>query len=141
MEASQDYSVITQSVVTVNVSSSLNSFGSERRFQKNIQIKDLKVNLGLKSKLSVLLSRWFTDCAHTTLCQIYYDLFRIFWKFLIFHMYNLRCTRISLGFLYLNDTSLNLPWHLCFWRLQFSLGIKTSMAKWDKADGTRQTIS
>lgn len=54
MEAApQDFSVITQSVVTVNVSSSLNSFGSERRFQKNLQIKDLKDKLVLLTGASV----------------------------------------------------------------------------------------
>lgn len=37
------FSVITQSAVTINVTSSVNSFGTERNFQKDLSIADLKV--------------------------------------------------------------------------------------------------
>lgn len=37
------FSVITQSAVTINVTSSANSFGTERKFQKDLSIADLKV--------------------------------------------------------------------------------------------------
>ena len=40
---SQEFSVITQSVVALSVTSSMNTFGSERRFQKDMTIADLKV--------------------------------------------------------------------------------------------------
>lgn len=43
----QEYSVITQSMVSVTISSSLNSFGSERRFQKDLKIAELKDKLVL----------------------------------------------------------------------------------------------
>lgn len=44
---SQEFSVITQSVVSVSVTSSMNSFGSERRFQKHMTIAELKGKLEL----------------------------------------------------------------------------------------------
>lgn len=37
------FSVITQSAVTINVTSSANSFGTERNFQKDLSIADFKV--------------------------------------------------------------------------------------------------
>ena len=37
------FSVITQSAVTINVTSSANSFGTERNFQKDLSIAALKV--------------------------------------------------------------------------------------------------
>ena len=43
LKMSQEFSVITQSVVTLSVTSSMNSFGSERRFQKDLKIAELKV--------------------------------------------------------------------------------------------------
>ncbi|KAL4237915.1 hypothetical protein ACF0H5_002625 [Mactra antiquata] len=48
-----EMSVITQSVVTVTISSSLNSFGSERRFQKDLTIAGLKDKLVLLTGASV----------------------------------------------------------------------------------------
>ena len=41
------FSVITQSAVTINVTSSANSFGTERKFQKDLSIADLKNKLEL----------------------------------------------------------------------------------------------
>ncbi|CAC5363510.1 TBCB [Mytilus coruscus] len=41
------FSVITQSTVTINVTSSANSFGTERRFQKDLSVADLKNKLEL----------------------------------------------------------------------------------------------
>jgi len=45
IKMASEFSVITQSVVSVNISSSLNSFGSERRFAKDITIADLKASI------------------------------------------------------------------------------------------------
>ncbi|VDI28759.1 tubulin-folding cofactor B [Mytilus galloprovincialis] len=42
-----EFSVITQSIVTINVTSSANSFGTERRFQKDLSVADLKNKLEL----------------------------------------------------------------------------------------------
>lgn len=42
-----EFSVVTQSIVTLNVSSSINSFGSERRFPKDITVAQLKDKLVL----------------------------------------------------------------------------------------------
>ncbi|XP_013417540.1 tubulin-folding cofactor B [Lingula anatina] len=44
---SEQYSVVTQSVVNVTVSSNINSFGTERRFPKDIPIAELKMKLEL----------------------------------------------------------------------------------------------
>lgn len=38
-----EFAVITQSIVTIYVTSSSNSFGTERRFQKDLSISELKV--------------------------------------------------------------------------------------------------
>lgn len=43
----QEFSVITQSIVTLSVTSSMNSFGSERRFQKDMTLSELKGKLEL----------------------------------------------------------------------------------------------
>ena len=40
-----EYTVITSSTVNVKISSTVSSFGSERRFQKDITISELKVYL------------------------------------------------------------------------------------------------
>lgn len=39
----EQFSVVTQSVVGVNVTSPANAFGTERRFKKDLLIVDLKV--------------------------------------------------------------------------------------------------
>ncbi|KAK3576773.1 hypothetical protein CHS0354_014587 [Potamilus streckersoni] len=44
---SQNITVVTQSMVSVIITSSVNTFGSERRFQKNMTIADLKGKLEL----------------------------------------------------------------------------------------------
>jgi len=40
----QEFSVVTQHAVLVTITSSVNTFGSERRFQKDITIAELKVS-------------------------------------------------------------------------------------------------
>ena len=49
---SGDYSVVTQSMVNVKVSSNATSFLSERKIPKEMKIIELKVRSSLSSKLA-----------------------------------------------------------------------------------------